>query len=224
MAELPLVFLLDVDNTLIDNDGVKSDLDTMIKAVVGPQGDADFWRLYEEVRQERDVVDYPATLDRFHRVCPDPTLFSRIASLVITYPFELRLYPGAMATVQYLRSLGQPVILSDGDQLYQRLKIARSGLADAVDHHVIIVIHKERQLDEVIRLVPARRYVMIEDKPRILADLKRRMPDRFTTVHVLQGKYAHDVGHQYSPAPDLTVSTIAEVATLTETQFRTGKA
>lgn len=220
--KLDVAFCLDVDNTLIDNDGVKSDLDASIKAVVGPEGDAEFWRIYEDVRAERDVVDYPETLNRFHRVCEDPTLFSRIASLVISYPFERRLYPGALETVRYLHALGRAIILSDGDQLYQRLKIARSGLADAVDHHVLITVHKEQSLETLYDLFPAIRYVMIDDKPRILSDLKRATPDRFTTVQVLQGKYAHDDARTYVPAPDFVVPAIEDVRSITPEQFRTG--
>lgn len=220
---MDIAFCLDVDNTLIDNDGVKADLDASIKAVAGLDGDAEFWRIYEEVRAERDIVDYPETLNRFHRVCQDPTLFSKIASLVITYPFERRLYPGALETVRYLRSLGRAIILSDGDQLYQRLKIARSGLADAVDHHVLVTVHKEQSLAMLYDVFPAERYVMIEDKPRILSELKRAMPDRFTTVHVLQGKYAHDSAHVYTPAPDFTVPAIEDVQAITPEQFWTGR-
>lgn len=220
---MDIAFCLDVDNTLIDNDGVKSDLDASIKAVVGPDGDAEFWRIYEDVRSERDVVDYPETLSRFHRVCQDATLYSRIASLVITYPFEQRLFPGALETVRYLRALGRAIILSDGDQLYQRLKIARSGLAAAVDHHVLVTVHKERSLDLLYAAFPAQRYVMIEDKPGILSNLKRAMPDRFTTVHVLQGKYAHDGAHAYAPEPDFTVPAIEDVQGITLEQFRSGR-
>jgi FMN phosphatase YigB (HAD superfamily) len=223
MANIPLVFLFDVDNTLIDNDGVKADIDTSIKEAAGYSGETEFWRLYEEVRKERDVVDYPATLERFHAVCTDPTLFSRIASLIVNYPFDSRVYPDAMRTIRRLAKIGTPVILSDGDQLYQRLKIARSGLASAVAHHVLVAVHKERQLDELFSAFPADRYVMIDDKPRILSDLKRQFPNRFTTVHVAQGKYAHDPRHTYTPPPDVSVDTIGEVGNLDLAGFQTGR-
>ncbi len=220
---IPLAFLFDVDNTLLDNDGVKRDIDARIKSVVGTAWAAEFWRIYEDVRTERDVVDYPVTLDRFRSVCTDPILYSRIASLVITYPFAERLYPGALDTIRHVGTLGTVIILSDGDQLYQRLKIARSGLANAVDHHVLIGMHKEQQLPELLRLFPAERYVMVDDKPRILSEIKRRLPERFTTVHVVQGKYALDQEHQYTPGADVTVSTIADVARLPVEGFRTGQ-
>jgi FMN phosphatase YigB (HAD superfamily) len=222
MVKIPLVFLFDVDNTLIDNDGVKADIDASIKEVVGHSGEAEFWRLYEEIRRERDVVDYHATLERFHAVCSDPTLFSRIASLVVNYPFDSRLYPDALQTIRRLTKIGIPVILSDGDQLYQRLKIARSGLAAAVAHRVLVAVHKERQLDELFSAFPADRYVMIDDKPRILSDLKRQFPNLFTTVHVAQGKYAHDPGHAFTPPPDVSVPTIGEVGALDLAGFQTG--
>ncbi len=181
--------LLDVDNTLIDNDRVKGDLEARIEQLVGPERAAQFWSAYEEVRRQRDYVDFPHTLGRFSSAFPDERKFPQLAALVLCYPYDACLYPGALKAIAHLRTIGTVGILSDGDPVFQPAKIARAGLADAVDE-VLVFSHKEEHLDEVGRRIPADLYVLIDDKPRILSAVKERMGDRLLTLHVCQGKYA----------------------------------
>ena len=143
-----LVFLLDVDNTLIDNDRVKADLQTQIVRLVGTEGGARFWVLYDEVRREQDYVDFPRTLQRFRDEFPDERGFAQLASLLLCYPYERCLFPGALEAVAHLKTLGSVAILSDGDPVFQPAKIARAGLAEAVDGNVLIYAHKEQHVDE----------------------------------------------------------------------------
>jgi FMN phosphatase YigB (HAD superfamily) len=206
----PLVFLLDCDNTLLDNDALKADLDARLGALLGPKLNQELWDLYEAVRQETDVVNYPLVLERFAALHPDPILDERVRAIVMDYPFAERLYPETLATLAYLRAIGRPAILSDGDPVYQPLKIARSGLAADVEGRVLVYIHKEEHLDEVMARWPAPLYVAVDDKARILAETKRLHPRRFVTVHVRQGHYAMDPT-SYAPPPDLVLDGIGDL-------------
>ena len=214
-----LVFLLDVDNTLIDNDRVKADLQAQIERLVGPERGGRFWASYEEVRRELDYVDLPRTLERFRAAFPDEPSFPQLAAMLLCYPYEGWLFPGALEVIAHLKTLGRVAILSDGDPVFQPAKIARAGLADAVDGNVLIYVHKEQHLDEVTRRYPADRYVMVDDKPRILATSKVLLGERLVTLHVCQGKYAHQGEHDAYAPSDLSVDAIFEVQRLGRPDF-----
>jgi FMN phosphatase YigB (HAD superfamily) len=206
-----LVFLLDVDNTLIDNDRAKEDLQAQIERLVGPEHNARFWELYEEVRDEQDYVDFPLTLQRFRAAAPDERRFGRVANLLLCFPYEQWLFPGALEAIAHIRTFGRAAILSDGDPVFQPAKIARAGLADAVEDNVFVYVHKEQHLDEVMRALPADRYVLVDDKPRVLAASKALLGERLITLHVCQGKYAHAGEHDNFPDADFTIDAIAEL-------------
>jgi FMN phosphatase YigB (HAD superfamily) len=206
----PLVFLLDCDDTLLDNDALKADLDTRLSALLGPRLTAQLWQIYEAVRDETGVVDYPLTLARFAPLCPDAATAARVRATVMEYPFATRLYPDTPAALAHLDTIGRPAILSDGDQIYQPLKIARSGLAAMVEGRVLVYAHKEEHLDDVMARWPASLYVAVDDKARILAAIKRLEPERFVTVHVRQGHYGNDPT-VYSPPPDLVLAGIGDL-------------
>ena len=210
-----LVFLLDVDNTLLDHDGAGAVLASDVEALIGSEYAKRFWHEYEQVRQELDFVDFLHTLERFRRHFPNLRNFGKLADLVLCFPYGSCLYPGSLEAIAHLRRLGTTVILSDGDPIFQAAKIARAGLADAVDGNVLIFIHKEDNLAEVQRRFPADRYVMVDDKPRILAALKERLGDRVVTVHVNQGCYAQEP----HAAPDITVEHVADLAGLAADRF-----
>lgn len=217
-----LVFLLDVDNTLIANDDVKVDFDEHLQVELGPKLTARFWDLYEEARKEEGVVDIPLSLKRLRKQTPesemDDLTFGHVQSIFDNYPFVKALYPGTLETLAYLRSLGLTVIVSDGDKVFQPEKIIQSSLADAVEGRVLIFTHKQQHLDEIMSLYNADHYVMIDDKPDILDDSKKIKGDQLTTVFVLQGKYA--VGEKPSNfTPDITVQHIADLQHYTKAQF-----
>jgi FMN phosphatase YigB (HAD superfamily) len=211
-----IVFLLDVDNTLLDFDGVLDDLRRRLVDDLGPVGAERYWRGFEELRDELGYTDYLGALQRYRLGGPgadmsDPRLL-RMSSFLLDYPFAERLYPGALQVIAHLRRFGLPVILSDGDAVFQPRKVQRSGLWQAVDGRVLIYIHKELMLDAVQERYPARRYVMIDDKPRILSAMKAGWGERLTTVFPRQGQYALApqafAGH---PAPDITIERIVEL-------------
>ncbi len=210
----PVVFILDCDNTLLDNDAVKADLDAGLHQILDQEMIGRFWQVYEEVRAESGTVDLPVTLDRFRADCPDAATMERIRVLVMEYPFAQRLYPATQETLAYLSSIGMPSIVSDGDQIYQRLKIERSGLAAAVGERVLIYVHKEDHLGEIMERWPAAFYVMVDDKARILSETKARFPERFVTVHVRQGHYGTEE-QEYARQPDLSLAGIGDLRTLT---------
>jgi FMN phosphatase YigB (HAD superfamily) len=205
-----LVFLLDVDNTLLDNDFVKDDLGRRMSEFLKPDDAQRFWNLYEAIRHERDVVDFPLTLERFHEGYKDEPTFGRLCQLLDGYRFDKHLYPHALDAIRHLRTLGTTVVVSDGDTVFQPRKIAEAGITEAVGGQVFIYTHKEKSIAEVVERVPADRYVMVDDKRRILAALKSAYPERFGTVHVVQGHYA-EADADLKPDPDIEVPAIGDL-------------
>jgi FMN phosphatase YigB (HAD superfamily) len=214
-----LAFLFDVDNTLLDNDRVKVDLERRSEGFVGLAHDARFWELYEEVRRERDYVDFPETLRRYRAAFPDDPKFPYLADLVLCYPYDEAVYPGALEALARLHAFGRLAIVSDGDPVFQPAKIARAGLAAAVDDNVWIYAHKEEHIDEVLARLPAERHVLVDDKKRILQAVKTRLGARIVTVHVRQGKYAA-ASLETPYRPDLDLASIADLARLGPEDFR----
>ena len=209
------VFLIDVDNTLLDNDAVIADLRRHLVEAFGPECDRRYWEIFEELRDELGYADYLGALQRYRVEHPRETHVLRISLYLLHYPFASRVYPGAIEALGALRARGRTAILSDGDVVFQPRKIERSGLWAAVDGEVLVYIHKEQMLDDVERRYPAKRYVMIDDKLRILSAMKQVWGDLLTTVFVRQGHYASDsaalVGY---PAADVAVDAIADLVNL----------
>jgi FMN phosphatase YigB (HAD superfamily) len=210
-----VVFLLDVDNTLLDNDQVVADLRTHLTEEFGDKISDRYWEIFETLRSELGYADYLGALQRYRMERQCDTRLMLMSSFLIDYPFPSRLFPGALDTLARLRTLGPTVILSDGDVVFQPRKIKRAGLWDAVEGRVLIYVHKEQMLGEVEQRYPAKRYVMIDDKLRILAAMKNIWKTRLKTVFPRQGHYAHDpaVLTMY-PAADVTVEHIGELATM----------
>lgn len=207
-----VIFLFDVDNTLLDNDRVAADLKHHLEKEVGHERQQRYWTVFEELRAELGYADYLGALQRYRIEYPrDPHLLT-VSSFLINYPFANRLFPNSLDTVDHVKQFGQAVILSDGDVVFQPLKIQRSGLFEAVDGHVLIYVHKEFELDDVVARYPARHYVLIDDKLRILAAVKRAWGSQVTTVFPRQGHYAADpkILNSYPPA-DITISRIGEL-------------
>lgn len=212
------VFILDVDNTLLDNDAIKADYDRRLRELLGDGLAKRFWTVYEDVRGETGTVDYPLTLERFRPDCPDTALLERVRAALLDYPFAERLYPDTRATLAHLREIGEPAIVSDGDQVYQTRKIELSGLSAAVEGRVLVYVHKEDHLDTIMARWPAALYVMVDDKARILAATKARFPNRFVTVHVRQGHYGLET-QRYDPPPDLSIAGIGDLRSYTVEDF-----
>lgn len=210
---MAVVFLLDLDNTLIDNDAVREQLNAGTRRLLGTTLADRFWRIYEEVRDGCGYVDFLETLDRFHRAANDPPDKQRdLDRLILNFPYAEVRYPATLDVLGALWTVGTPVVLSDGDPVFQPLKVSRSGVAEAVRGNVLVFPHKETCLDAVARLFPADKYVAVDDKAAILAALKTEWGARLTTVHVLQGKYADDPFS--GPAPDHVISGIAGLTAL----------
>ena len=215
-----VVCLLDCDNTLLDNDRVQDDLRGHLEREFGVVSRDRYWAIFEALRAELGYADYLGALQRYRLGdMHDPRLLL-MSSFLVDYPFADRLYPGAFDAIAHLRRFGLPVILSDGDVVFQPLKIQRSGLWDAVDGRVLIYIHKEQMLDDVRERYPARHYVMVDDKLRILAAMKEAWGDRLTTVFPRQGHYALDSRNlsAYPPAA-LTVERIGDLVNFDRAAF-----
>jgi FMN phosphatase YigB (HAD superfamily) len=206
------VFLFDVDNTLLNNDRVQADLDVHIRVEHGTSVRDRYWQIFENLRSELGYADYLGALERYRlEDLHDPRLL-RISNWLVDYPFAERLYPGALDAVKHAQQWGPVVILSDGDAVFQPRKVDRSGLWQAFDGLVLIYVHKEEELDDVERLYPAERYVMIDDKLRILDAMKKIWGKRVTTVFPKQGHYATDpeILAQY-PHGDIELDRIADL-------------
>ena len=208
-----VVFLLDVDNTLLDNDRFKADLDARLLRDFGAEGRDRYWACYESERARLDYADYLAALQLFRKGLDDDPDLLRMSEFMLEYPFAERVYPGALEAIGHLHPLGTPVVLSDGDVVFQPRKVQRSGLWEAMQGRVLIYLHKQHMLDAVQRRFPARHYVMVDDKPKLLAAMKAVMGGRLTTVFVRQGHYAAEAGLEaVFPPPDLDFERIGELA------------
>ena len=206
------VFLLDVDNTLLDNDRVTADLGAHLEAELGPAARDHYFELFEQLRHELGYADYLGTLQRYRLERPHTQSLFTVSDFLINYPFADRLFPGVLEVIKHLQTLGPTVILSDGDVVFQPHKIRRSELYDAFDGEVLIYIHKEQELAEVARLYPAAHYVMVDDKLRLLSAMKDVWGKRLSTVFVRQGHYAFNPkATEPYPAADITVERLDEL-------------
>ena len=206
-----VAFLVDVDNTLLDNDRVTEDLRHYLDQTVGPEGRARYWAHFERLRVELGSADYLGALQRYRLEFPrDPHLLT-VSAFMIDYPFANRLYPGSLDVLERFRGWGPTVILSDGDVVFQPRKIARSGLLELVERNILIYVHKETELADVERRYPAESYVVVDDKLWLLEAIKRHWGPRVTTVWPRQGHYVTDARVPTLPPPDVTLSRIGEL-------------
>ena len=209
---MSVVFLFDVDNTLLDNDRVADDLRTHLDAEVGEDCGRQYWQHFEELRIELGYADYLGALQRYRNARPHDLRILIVSHFLISYPFANRLYPGSLDALDHCATIGTTAILSDGDVVFQPRKVRRAGLYDIVDGRVMIYIHKEHELDDVARRFPADHYVLVDDKVRILAAVKAAWESRVTTVWPRQGHYALDVADvAHYPKPDLTIERIGDL-------------
>ena len=212
-----VVTFFDVDNTLLDNDAVHRDLSDHLEQQFGAESRDRYWALFEDIRAEQGYADYLGALQRYRREAPNDTRLLLMSGYLMDYPFAGRLYPGALGAIERMQRLGPTVILSDGDVVFQPRKVQRSGLWDAVAGRVLIYIHKEQMLEEVARLYPARHYVMVDDKVRILTAMKQQWGERLTTIFPRQGHYALDQKTVAAyPAADVSID---RIGTLTEIEL-----
>src|SRR5215472_11434236 len=168
-----VVFLFDVDNTLLDNDRVAADLQSHLVSEVGVEGAQQYWQIFEQLRTELGYADYLGALQRYRSKHPRAQQLLCMSNFLINYPFAERLFPDAVKVIQHVQQWGPAIIVSDGDVVFQPLKISRSGLANAVAGRVLIYVHKEEELDDVAQRYPAEHYVLVDDKLRILAAVKK---------------------------------------------------
>jgi hypothetical protein len=215
-----IVFLFDVDNTLLDNDRVQADLSTHMAERYGTAARDRYWAIFDDLRRELGYADYLGALERYRvESMRDPRVL-QMSNWLVDYPFADRLYPHALDAVRHVRQWGRAVVLSDGDAVFQPRKVQRSGIWDGVDGDVLIYIHKEQELDDVERLYPARHYVLIDDKLRILDAVKKIWDERVTTVFARQGHYAADpeILAAY-PHGDLQLDRIGDIRELPRSAF-----
>jgi FMN phosphatase YigB (HAD superfamily) len=220
MPDNNLVFLFDVDNTLLDNDRVTADLKRHLEATVGLKRQQRYWEFFEQLRSELGYADYLGALQRYRIEYPrDPGLLT-VSHFLVNYPFATRLYPDSLDAVEHVKPWGKPVVLSDGDVVFQPLKVERSGIFEAFGGNVLIYIHKEKELDDVELRFPADHYVLIDDKLRILDAVKKIWGTRVTTVFPKQGHYAHDPRALASyPPADISVERIGDLLGFSRERF-----
>jgi FMN phosphatase YigB (HAD superfamily) len=207
-----VIFLFDVDNTLLDNDRVAADLQRHLVSEVGAEGAQEYWRIFEQLRTELGYADYLGALQRYRAKHPRAQQLLCMSDFLINYPFAERVFPDALKAIEHVQQWGPAVILSDGDVVFQPLKISRSGIGNAVSRRVVIYVHKEQELDDVEQRYPAEHYLLVDDKLRILAAAKKFWGSRVTTVFVRQGHYATDakILASYPPA-DISIERIGNL-------------
>jgi FMN phosphatase YigB (HAD superfamily) len=207
-----VIFLLDVDNTLLDNDRFAADLGARLEQSFGASERERYWAIFGRLREQLGLADYLGSLQAFRAGLDDHPDLLAMSEFVLEYPFAARLFPRALEAVAHLNTLGRPVVLSDGDIVFQPRKIQRSGIWDAVGGRVMIYLHKERVLDHMQQRYPARHYVMVDDKPNLLAAMKSILKSRLTTVFVRQGHYAlTPESNSVDPAPDMIIERIGDL-------------
>ncbi len=207
-----VVFLFDVDNTLLDNDRVAADLRAHLDEEVGLDCGLQYWQIFEQLREELGYADYLGALQRYRQLRPRDLRVLAVSHYLVSYPFADRLYRGSLDALDHCTTLGSTAILSDGDVVFQPHKISRAGLHDAVRGRVLVYIHKELELDDVEERLPADHYVLVDDKVRILTAVKATWGSRVTTVWPRQGHYALDRADVARfPVPDLTIERIGEL-------------
>lgn len=215
-----LVFLFDVDNTLLDNDRSKADMGEELRGLLGDEGMNRFWEIYEEVRKELDVVSWPITVERFQAEWPDATVAYKVANVINGWHYEDYLYPGTADALSHVTQFGEVAILSDGDTVYQPRKIQRAGLALIVGYSdVLIFTHKQDHFEDIMKRLPGVHYILVDDKESILAEAKDELGSRLTTVWVKQGKYAADPTRYKKPDPDITLASIADLCNMSREAF-----
>ena len=216
-----VIFLLDVDNTLLDNDRFTADLGDRLEEAFGPAERARYWSLFAQRREQIGLADYLGSLQAFRAGLDDRPELLDMSAFLLDYPFAARLFPRALDAVAHLNTLGRPVVLSDGDIVFQPRKIQRSGIWDAVEGRVMIYLHKERVLDHMQQRYPAKHYVMVDDKPNLLAAMKSTLKSKLTTVFVRQGHYALAAeSNSVDPAPDMIIERIGDLTHHTLSDFK----
>jgi FMN phosphatase YigB (HAD superfamily) len=207
-----VTFLVDLDNTLLDNDRFADDLGDTLEQAFGARERDRYWSIYDELRDSLGYADYLGALQRFRNGLENEPSLLQMSRYLLDYPFAERLYPDALATVAHLRSLGPTVLLSDGDMVFQPRKIQQAGVWDAVRGEVLVYVHKQHMLVAIQQRYPAAHYVMVDDKLQILAEMKQRMGNKLTTVFVRQGHYAEEAfGEGLDQAPDISIACIGEL-------------
>jgi FMN phosphatase YigB (HAD superfamily) len=210
-----VVFLFDVDNTLLDNDRVTADLRRYLESEVGLERAEHYWEFFEELRTELGYADYLGALQRYRNEYHRDVKLLTLSRFLVNYPFANRLFPNSLDAIDHAKSVGPAALLTDGDVVFQPRKVDRSGLGEAVDGQVLVYIHKELELDDVEERFPAQHYVLVDDKLRILSAVKKSWGAKVTTVFVRQGHYALDpeIIKQY-PAADISLERIGDFVNL----------
>jgi FMN phosphatase YigB (HAD superfamily) len=221
LSEAATVFLLDVDNTLLDNDRFAADLGDRVEKSFGAAQRARYWDIFAQRRTTLGLADYLGSLQEFRAGLDDDPQLLDMSQYLLEYPFASRLFPHALEAIAHLRTLGFPTVLSDGDIVFQPRKIQRSGIWEAVEGRVMIYVHKEKVLDHMQRRFPAKHYVMVDDKANLLAAMKSVLGARLTTVFVRQGHYALAAeSNSVVPAPDLVIDRIGDLLNHNSTDFK----
>lgn len=221
LTDGPVVFLFDVDNTLLDNDRFTADLTAQLDRMFGRDERERYWSIYADRRDRLGYADYLGTLQTFRDGADDAPELLLMSKFLLDYPFQDRVYPSALQALEHLGRLGTTAIITDGDVVFQPRKVQRSGLWDAVDGRVLITLHKERRIGLIEQSYPAARYVMIDDKPRLLSAMKQILAHRLTTVFVHQGHYADESkGRHFDCPPDLRIERIGDLCGFAMDDFR----
>jgi len=214
------VFLLDVDNTLLDNDRFGADLGQRLEQAFGAAARARYWKIFEDLREKFGFADYLGSLQAFRTGLDDDPKLLEMSQFLLEYTFPSLLFPQALAVIAHLKALGRPVVLSDGDVVFQPRKVQHAGIWDAVDGAVLIYLHKERVLDHVLQRYPASHYVVVDDKPSLLAAMKRVLGGNLTSVFVRQGHYARaPEANAVDPPPDRLIERIGDLLTFNLSDF-----
>jgi FMN phosphatase YigB (HAD superfamily) len=218
-APAEMFILVDVDNTLFDNDRFAVELSAHLETSFNVTERERYWSLHKKRWAETGISDYLGTMQEFRVGLQNDPALLQMSSFLLDFPFADLLYPHALEVVAHLRTLAPASALSDGDMVFQPRKVAHTGVFDAFDGNVLIYQHKQHELALMQQRYPAQHYVMIDDKPNILADMKNVLGDRLTTVFVRQGQYAANASPELRNAPDIKIDRIGDLLGYTLSDF-----
>jgi FMN phosphatase YigB (HAD superfamily) len=223
LTPAPLLLMLDVDNTLLDNDRFTAELGDWLERAFGRAEQVRYWAIYDSLKTSLGYADYLGALQQFRAGNDDQARLQEAAEFMLDYPFCDLLYPDALAAIAHLRGIAPVLVLSDGDMVFQPRKIRRSGIAEAVDGQVLVYVHKQHSLDDLRRRYPAGRYAMVDDKPLLLSEMKRAADFPLQAIFVRQGHYAAATDSEtLAPPPDRTIDSIGELLAFSRHDFQAG--
>jgi len=204
----PTLFLVDLDNTLLNNDAVKAEIRKSLITVLGQSDAQHFWDHYNAIRTKTNLVDFPSAIKKYCEEKNAKTCDIRLKKIFHSINFKQALYPNVENVLNHLKTKGEVALFTEGDMIYQKVKIEKSGVG-AMVNHIYHFEHKLEHFEAIKKKFHTYHIVVIDDRSETLMKLKALYPE-ITIVEVCQGHYS-DVDHKPHPELDKTIESIGDL-------------